>query len=571
MPQTGLLAMVAAAAMAGVPLFNGFLSKEMFFAEAVSASGQMRFGWLLPAAVTLAGVFAVAYSLRFIHDVFFNGEPVDLPKTPHEPPHWMKVPVEILVVLCLLVGIFPAATVAPLLSVAAGAVLQGPLPEHDLAIWHGFSPALLMSLLALAGGGLLYALRRPLYALHDRIEGKFDAREIFERGLEVMVTRARRFTDWFDAGSLQRQVALFVGVALLLGGSGSWLSGSPLTGSRPLLPIDGLGLLLTLLLVAATCAATLLHRQRLNALILVGAVGLIVALLFVRFSAPDLALTQLAVEVVTVVLLLLALYFLPPTSPRESTPLRRLRDGLLALAAGCGMAALSWAMLTRPADSIAAYFIEKSLPEGGGRNVVNVILVDFRGFDTFGEITVLAIAALGIFALLENLQLAGARHDEAGRTHDPDLHPLILATFARLLLPLALTVAIFIFLRGHHLPGGGFIAGLVTAVALIVQYLANGVTWTSARLPARTHPLIAGGLAAALITGVASALFGRPFLTSTFGHLDLPLLGSLELASAMVFDLGVFLVVVGATLLILINLGMAHRASHEEEDPAWKP
>ncbi|MDD3530151.1 MAG: proton-conducting transporter membrane subunit, partial [Gallionellaceae bacterium] len=152
MPHTATLAMVAAAAMAGVPLLNGFLSKEMFFAEAAGLATQMRFGWLLPAAVTVAGVFAVAYSLRFVHDVFFNGEPVDLPRTPHEPPRWMKVPVEVLVALCLLVGILPALTVEPILALAAGAVLQGPLPAHDLAIWHGWSPAVAMSLVALAGG-----------------------------------------------------------------------------------------------------------------------------------------------------------------------------------------------------------------------------------------------------------------------------------------------------------------------------------------------------------------------------------------------------------------------------------
>ena len=287
------------------------------------------------------------------------------------------------------------------------------------------------------------------------------------------------------------------------------------------------------------------------------------ALAFVKFSAPDLALTQLAVEVVTIVLLLLALYFLPNVTPAESSPSRRWRDGGIALLAGGGAALLSWAVLTRPADSIASWFLDNSVSGGGGSNVVNVILVDFRGFDTFGEITVLAIAALGIYALLENLRLPGPVSDNAGRPWDADSHPIIMATFARLLLPLALLVSAFIFLRGHNLPGGGFIAGLVTAIALIMQYLANGVTWTHARLPARTHPWIAAGLIVALLTGLASWLFGRPFLTSAFGHFELPLIGGFELASAMTFDLGVYFVVVGATLLILINLGLAHHASHD--------
>jgi multicomponent K+:H+ antiporter subunit A len=571
MPHTATLAMVACAAMAGVPLANGFLSKEMFFAEAVSAGSEHRLGWLLPVVVTLAGVFAVAYSIRFIHDVFFNGEPVNLPKTPHEPVRWMKVPVEILVVLVLLVGIFPAQTVEPLLALAAGAVLQAPLPEHDLALWHGFNPALWMSVIALVGGSALYRVRRPLFELHDRLDPRLQGRLIFDALMQGLFGAAERVTRWLDTGSLQRQLALFVASAVVLGGAGLLLVAAPLTGTRTLLPIDIIGLMAGLVLILATLAATALHRDRLTALVLTGAVGLAVALFFVKFSAPDLALTQLSVEVVTVILLLLALYFLPATTPRDSSPARRWRDAVLALLAGGGASALAWAVLTRSNDGLADFFIQNSVPGGGGRNVVNVILVDFRGFDTFGEITVLAIAALGIFKLLDNLRLPGPGQDADGRAWDPDTHPVILATFARLLLPLALLVSFFIFLRGHNLPGGGFIAGLITAIALIVQYLANGVSWTHTRLPARTHPWIAAGLVIALLTGLASWLFGRPFLTSTFGHLDWPLVGEFELASAMAFDLGVYLVVVGATLLILINLGLVHRASHNPEATPWKP
>jgi len=571
MPHTATLAMVASAAMAGVPLANGFLSKEMFFAEAVAASSDMRLGWLLPVVVTLAGIFAVAYSIRFIHDVFFNGEPINLPKTPHEPPRWMKVPVEILVVLVLLVGIFPAQTVEPLLAVAASAVLQGPLPEHDLAIWHGFNPALWMSLIALAGGALLYWGRKPLFALHDRLDERLQGKLIFDALLGAVLAFARRLTYWLDTGSLQRQLMLFVVCALVLGGAGLALTPAPLTGTRALLPIDWVSLTAAVTLVLATLAATALHRQRLTALILVGAVGLVVALVFIKFSAPDLALTQLSVEVVTIILLLLALYFLPATTPRESGAARRWRDAGIGLLAGGGAGALAWAVLTRSSENIAGYFIQNSVPGGGGHNVVNVILVDFRGFDTFGEITVLALAGLGIFALLGKLKLRGPDQDASGRPWDADTHPMILATFARLLLPLALLVSVFIFLRGHNLPGGGFIAGLITAVALIMQYLANGVSWTHARLPERTQPLIAAGLLIALLTGLGSWVFGRPFLTSAFGHMNWPLVGEFELASAMAFDLGVFLVVVGATLLILINLGLAHRASHDKEAQPWKP
>ncbi|MCS6785738.1 MAG: monovalent cation/H+ antiporter subunit A [Thiobacillaceae bacterium] len=565
MPYTATLAMVAAAAMAGVPLFNGFLSKEMFFAEAVSLATQMRFGWLLPLVVTVAGVFAVAYSVRFIHDVFFNGDPVDLPRTPHEPPRWMKLPVEVLVVLCLLVGIFPATTVQPVLEMAAAAVLQGPPPQFDLALWHGVSPALLMSVAALVGGLMVYAGRRPLYGLAERLGGRWSARQVYDTLVGALFGAAAALTHTIDRSSLQRMLAILFASALALGAAGVLGTPTALDGGRPQLPTDGVSLTAAAGLVAATLAAVWLHRERLTALIVTGAVGLIVSLIFVKFSAPDLALTQLAVEVVTAVLMLLALYFLPQRSPAESTRARRLRDAGLALAAGGGVAWLAYAVLTRPYTTIAGYYLDKSLPEGGGRNVVNVILVDFRGFDTLGEITVLAIAALGIYAMLERLTLAGPQRDMDGRPWNWDLHPVIMASLTRLLLPLALLTSVFIFLRGHNLPGGGFIAGLITAVALIMQYLANGAAWTQERLPPNFHPVIGWGLAIALATGLAAWAFGRPFLTSAFGHLHLPAVGEIELASAMAFDLGVYLVVVGVTLLILVHLGLMHGASHRGE------
>ncbi|MBL8251475.1 MAG: DUF4040 domain-containing protein, partial [Candidatus Competibacter sp.] len=559
MPYTGALAMVASAAMAGVPLLNGFLSKEMFFAEAFGAATRLRLGWLLPAGVTLAGVFAVAYSLRFIHDVFFNGEPVGLSRTPGEPPRWMKVPIEVLAVLCVLVGIFPAQIVEPILAAASAGVLQGPPPQHDLAIWHGFNPALWMSVVALIGGGLLYLVRLPLFAIYDRHAERWEARRGYDALLEGLFALAARVTGWLDTGSLQRLLAVVIVSALVLGAAGFAGSGAPLTGARALSPVDGVSALAALGLMAAAFGAVALHRQRLIALILTGAVGLVVALAFVKFSAPDLALTQLAVEMVTVVLLLLALYFLPQHTPAETAALPRVGHIALAVAAGGGAAALAWAVLTRPYDSIAGYFLANSVPGGGGANAVNVILVDFRGYDTLGEISVLALAGLGIYALLERLCLDGPDRNAEGQPWDADVHPVIMAALGRLLLPLALLVSAFILLRGHNLPGGGFIAGLITAAALIAQYLANGVAWSQERLPWNPQRFIGLGLLAAALTGLASGVFGYPFLTSTFGHFRWPVVGDFELASAMAFDLGVYLVVVGTTLLVLIRLGALHR------------
>ncbi|SDL59027.1 multicomponent K+:H+ antiporter subunit A [Pseudomonas indica] len=554
LPHTAVLAMVASSAMAGVPLLNGFLSKEMFFSETLHQHLLGSFNWVIPAAATLAGVFSVAYSLRFIHDVFFNGEPINLPKfPPHEPPRYMKVPVEILVFLCLLVGMLPGYTVAPLLAAAASASLGGTLPEYDLAIWHGFNLPLMMSFVALFGGILVYACRQPLFRWYAGLP-EVDSKLVFERGVRSLVAGCVRLTGWLESGSLQRYLALLVGSGLVV----VTLALGPLpqlSGPRELTPIDGITALGLVLLALSAVTTVVFHRQRLVALVMLSVVGLFVALAFARFSAPDLALTQLSVEVVTIILLMLALFFLPSATPGESSSLRGLRDFVLAIVSGVVVALLAFAVLSRPYDSIGAFFLENSVPGGGGANVVNVILVDFRGFDTLGEITVLAIAAVGIYAMLDGLRLFQPGEDAEGRSWARDRHPLILSTLSRVMLPMALMVSVFIFLRGHNLPGGGFIAGLITAVALILQYVASGVQWTQSRLPLNYTFLAGGGVMIAGLTGVGSWLFGRPFLTSAFGHFHIPLVGDIELATAMLFDLGVYLTVVGATLLILANLG----------------
>ncbi|GGJ88983.1 monovalent cation/H+ antiporter subunit A [Pseudomonas matsuisoli] len=554
MPHTAVLAMVAASAMGGVPLLNGFLSKEMFFNETLNQGLLGSFNWLIPAAATLAGIFSVAYSLRFIHDVFFNGEPVDLPKyPPHEPPRYMKIPVEVLVLLCLVVGIFPGYTVGPLLAAGASATLGGELPYYSLAIWHGFNLALMMSFVALAGGVLVYACREPLFRWYNGMP-EADAKAIFERGNQVLEKVAAAVTRRLETGSLQRYIALMLLSALVLVAVALTPIKS-LQGPVPLSPIDGLTALGLGILCLTAVLTVFFHRNRLKALMTLSTVGLIVSLLFARYSAPDLALTQISVEVVTIILLVLALFFMPDRTPAESSSLRGLRDFTLAGGAGIAVALLAFAVMTRPYEHIGEYFLQNAVSGGGGHNVVNVILVDFRGFDTLGEITVLAIAGIGIYALLLGLHLPHPLTDPKGKPWSTDSHPMILDNVARVLLPLALLISAFIFLRGHNLPGGGFIAGLITAIALILQYVAHGVEWTQRRLSVSYHSITGAGVLIAALTGVGSFVFGNEFLTSAFGHFHIPLIGEIELATALFFDLGVYLAVVGATLLILSNIG----------------
>ena len=553
MPITATLAIVAAGSMAGVPLLNGFLSKEMFFAETVGHPVFDEMSWLLPAFATLAGILAVAYSSRFIHDVFFNGDPVNLPRQPHEPPRWMRAPVEVLVVLCLLVGIFPQWSIEPILHIAATAVLQHELPPIELAIWHGFTPPFMMSLVALSGGIALYSLRHPLYAVYERLPS-IHASIVFERFHNGLAGLSAALVELLDNASLQRYLALFFAFVLALG-SWAWLSAPARSLPGAMQPVDSASMVAVLMLALVAGGVVVQHRQRLTAIVFTSVIGLIVALIFVRFSAPDLALTQLTVEVVTIVLLLLALYYLPPGSPVEDSLPRLARDAALAIAAGAGLGATAYVMLTAPFETISGFHLAQSVPGGSGSNVVNVTLVDFRGFDTLGEITVLAMVGLAAHALLDRLVLEAPARDAEGRRWAAERHPLFLEMLMRPLLPLALMVSVFIFLRGHNLPGGGFVAGLVTGVALILQYLASGIGFASVRLPQRLPQLLAAGLASVLCIGAVSWLFGFPFLTSAHGHINLPLIGEIELASAMVFDLGVYLTVVSMVLMVLAELG----------------
>jgi multicomponent K+:H+ antiporter subunit A len=553
MPHTATLAMVAAASMAGVPLLNGFLSKEMFFAETLHQVALGSLSWMVPVLATLAGVFAVAYSMRFIHDVFFNGEPIGLSKTPHEPPRYMKIPVEILVTLCLLLGVFPEFIVGGLLESASFAVLAGEMPEYSLSIWHGFNLPLLMSVIALAGGLIIYYNRQHLFQFQAQFP-ETDAKQVFERLIQQLVAGARKVYLLLENGSLQRYMVVLLLFAMVLM-IGPLMDLNTTAGLRPHLPINTVEIVAAVLLCLGALATVIWHRKRLIALLTLSVVGLIVSITFARFSAPDLALTQLSVEVVTMILLLLALFFLPQRTPKESSPRRVVRDLGIAAMIGGLIGTINYALMTRPLHSISDFFLANSKTGGGGTNVVNVILVDFRGFDTLGEITVLGIAALGIYKLIVRMRLYMPASDESGRSWTNDRHPMMLRVVSESLLPLALLVSVYIFLRGHNLPGGGFIAGLITSVALIQQYIAHGVDWIKERLKINYQWLIASGVLIATLTGLGSWLFERPFLTSWFDHFHLPLVGSFELASAMLFDLGVYLTVIGATLLILANLG----------------
>ncbi len=586
LPATATLAMVASAAMAGVPLLNGFLSKEMFFAEAVETHADSGLDVILPYVATLAGIFSVVYSLRFIHTVFFGPPPVGLPKeTPHEPPRWMRVPIEILVVVCLVVGIVPAISIGPFLQTAVESVLGDRTPEYSLSVWHGLNVPLLMSLVALLGGFVLYvAMRDYLSRSEDgppylrRLRGQ----RLFERVLVTVSWRWARLAEGkLGTRNLQPQLRWIVLTGFAAATLPLYLSGFE---RRPVVfsavdPAFGIVWLVGMALAIGAAVSAKYHR--LAALIMLGGVGLIVCLTFVWLSAPDLAITQLLVEIVTTVLILLGLRWLPKRSPDRGETItlqsrfRRFRDLALAIACGIGMSVVAFTVMTMPVpDAIATYFLQNAYTEGGGRNVVNVILVDFRAFDTFGEIAVLGIVGLTVYSLLRRFrpaddsmelpeqQLTQNRFDADQPERSPgDMmrdYLLVPSVIMQWLFPVIITFAVYLFFRGHDMPGGGFSAGLTLSIAFLLQYLAGGTRWAEDRI--RILPLrwMGAGILAAAATGIGSWVLGYPFLTSSFRYLEIPLIGKVPAASALLFDLGVFALVVGSTVLILVAL--AHQS-----------
>ncbi|OFE43442.1 monovalent cation/H+ antiporter subunit A [Acinetobacter towneri] len=563
LPFTATLTMITAASMAGVPLTNGFLSKEMFFNELIAnLSGPV----LLVSAIvaTLAGIFAVVYSIRLVHGVFFDG-PIgkDVPnKEAHEPPFGMRAPATLLAVLCILVGLMPALLVEHIVNSTTRASTQ--LLQFEgthLAIWHGFNLPLLMSAIALLGGIIFYfslAKGGKIREIDlDPHLGQFQGKLLFELFLKHLLQVSRKIKRKTENGSLQSYLVWIIVFTVFMVALPLFNQGLT-TGTRELTHAPMIAIVLWLLLFSACWMMLWFHHERIKAVLISGAVGLVVTMVFVGLSAPDLAQTQITVDVVTTVLLLMSLSLLPQLTPYESSRSRRWRDAFIAIGGGIGIGWIAWLVMTRDHNSISWFFNQQSIPLGGGTNVVNVILVDFRGFDTFGEITVLGIAAIGTLCLMDGMRAHGTIMTQ-GLTYRFNPSPLMLRITASWILPIALVVSLYIFLRGHNLPGGGFIAGLITSMALIIQYIALGQDQTEQMLKAKSGRLyeiwIGVGLSIAGLTGLAAWFWGRPFLTSAHIYVNPPIIGEMHLASAALFDVGVYVTVVGAVMLMISVLG----------------
>jgi multicomponent Na+:H+ antiporter subunit A len=400
MPWTAAAGLLAALSKAGAPPMFGFIGKELLYKAKLDL--DVIGGWLVIAAV-VANVALVATALLVSVKPFW-GRVRETPKRPHEAPLGMVLGPVVLALTGVVVGLLPAPFEHALGSAMASAVAGRPV-VMDLKLWHGLNvDALLvlgLSLATLAAGASLYLLlRRRLAGTASVVAvlGRFGPARAFERALAALPGAAGRLTDAVPIGRLRFAILTTLVAAVVV-------AATPLMTRAPQLTVD-LGPnpvaheVVLALLAAAGAVATAMVRSRLAAVASLGVTGLAIALLFVAYGAPDLAMTQIAVESLSVILLVLVFAGLAPVVRRSSTA-GRLRDALVAAVAGVVAAvAVVLAAGVRLDAEVARYYLESSVPLAYGRNVVNVILVDFRALDTMGEIVVVAVAGLGVAALL---------------------------------------------------------------------------------------------------------------------------------------------------------------------------
>lgn len=409
MPVSAALAAIGAASMAGIPLLNGFLSKEMFL-EAVYHSPMGLMGAIV---ATGASVLTTTYSLILAYKIWYGPAVSDTPKHPHEAPWLMLLPPAVLAFLVITIGVAPGIVEQPIVAPAIAAVLQSQAELPHIALWHGLTPALLMSAVAIGGGVITY-LRLPSVVTTFK---RWAPKELHLNNLydwlwwrdTAMEKGAKWLTNAQMTGYLRDYLAFTLGVTVVAFLTTMWVKGVKIP-QLTLSPVATYELILMVVILIGA-VFTLFSNTRLAAMASISLVGMPVSLYFALMRAPDLALTQLVIEVITAVLFLLVFAHLPQLKVYPRTP--RVQDINLIIAIGVGVMATLVTLLANGArvfpPAVAEWYMKNSHDLAGGNNVVNVTLVDFRGFDTMGEITVLTVAGLAVYMLIKVRQTRGGK------------------------------------------------------------------------------------------------------------------------------------------------------------------
>ncbi|MGB1823428.1 MAG: hydrogen gas-evolving membrane-bound hydrogenase subunit E [Ilumatobacteraceae bacterium] len=559
-----LTAVLAAASMAGVPPLLGFIAKEKALLSAID--GHFIGAWWVVAAIVVGSILTFAYSARFVLGVLGrlndpsavdDDHPMGGPDAAVPSPAFVA-PGLLLAVFSLVAGLAPVLVDA--LVAEATRSLHPSAKPKSVELWAGFNSALLLSAVVIAIGALVTVARRRVEATQTALHRPIAVLPTADRSFWVLLQSVLRGAKWttrvVQNGSLPIYLMVILGVSAL----------APLVPALtgldrvPVFADNWLHIPLAALIVAAAIGSTLVHR-RIAAALMLGAVGYGMAGLYVVQGAPDLALTQFAIETLATVLFVLVLQVLPRAfTDRSAAVIAPVR---IAIAALVGVSVFVFALSAADSrgaiddPSVSAEMLDRSVPDGKGANVVNVILVDFRGLDTLGEITVLLVAGLGVVAL------ARLVHRKRLETSSLVPSPVVDAS-ARVLFASILTLAIYFLFAGHNQPGGGFVGGLTAGAAISLLYIAGGNPAVRRLLPMKPWTVLGGGLLIAVVTAIVPILLGGAVLEHALLEADLPFLGKIKTTSALPFDIGVFLVVVGLVLMAYEAFGDDPEASEED-------
>lgn len=568
------LAIISALSMAGIPPLFGFVTKEAVL-EAVMHE-ELLVGMprnLMMVGIVLGSVLTMAYALRFLWGAFAtkNGEMTEDVKNMHKITPLLWIAPAIMTALTVFFGLFPkimSDAINRHLNVLYGA------DGSYLALWHGFNIALGISVIIIAAGCFLHWQRDLLKPFQGEYAALGNADNAYDSILVGLRNLSLRITANTQRGSLQLNLTTIF-VCLILLPTFAIIFGN-ITDVRMIVAENPWQFFAALVIIVAAIAATITHN-RLSGAIIVGVTGYGLAFIFALHGAPDLALTQLLVETIILVLFMLVLRKMPPNTEWRGEPKHNRLRAWLAIAVGLLTVVLGmFAINARTEDSISKYMPELAQEIGHGANAVNVLLVDLRAWDTFGEISVIVIAATGVASLIygtqsfaresrrPTLRVTGRRWLAAGVESEQQLNrSLMVDVSTRVLFPSMIALSFYFFFTGHNAPGGGFAGGLVAALALILRYLAGGRAELEEALPIDGGRVMGAGLIASFIAAVAPMFWGYPPLASAYTSVDIPLICGVSLPSALIFDLGVYLIVIGLALHVLHSLG--GKLDEEEE------
>lgn len=603
-------ALLGVLSMAGIPPLLGFVAKESVFTSLLSAIDQGSFwGWVALIGLVIGSILTVAYSARFFWGAFARKKGLEDTHLHAEP--WTFTAAPVVLAAASVVGGVAASVLDPLIAVYAdtlplAAADADPVlaaeaaAEHGtyhLALWHGFEPALGLSALVIAIGLLLFAKRVTVARLQSMLPNRIDSAEGYWATVRWLDRVASTVTEFVQRGSLPRYLTVIFAVFVVGGGAAvafnrTWPSELVFWDSPGQLAVAAV-----MILAAVLCA---IARNRVAAVLLAGATGYGMVALFALQGAPDLALTQALIETVTLVVFVLVLRRLPTRIAQKHQPMRKRLRAVIGIAVGAVMAVVATIALgARTATPISVELPRLAYDEGKGRNIVNVLLVDIRAWDTMGEISVLVVVATGVASLIFlssraggaprlEQQSAASRTERAtdltapasdgdrgswlvaGRTLRPENRSIVLEVLVRLLFHPAMIVSVYLLFTGHNTPGGGFAGGLLAGLALVARYLAGGRFELGEAAPIDAGKVLGLGLLFAVGTAVSSLLFGLEVLESSWLDLYLPVLGELHLGTSTLFDIGVYLIVIGLALDILRSLG-GEVDRHGEEAESGAP